>query len=137
VRLPLLLWLVSAIDLLRSLAVIVDPAALNSTTLYPLRIFGHQLAGALGLASALSAMVWLRYSDKARWGVVALLPQFAVLVMGSFSALGSIYHGRFADGVSVPPAHIFTDQIVWVLLPVFYGAAAAVEVWRSGVHGAT
>ena len=137
VRLPLLLWFVSGVDFLRSVASIVDPAALESTSLWPLRPLGHYVAGALGIAAALLTMLWLHHEPKRAWMSALLVPQFVVLLLGAMSGLRAIQFGRYSDGTAIPPAHIFSDQIPWILLPVFFVAAVVAENWRSGASGVT
>lgn len=137
-RLPLLLWLVSAVDVLRGIACIASPDALESNALWPLRWMPAGVAGCLGIASGLATLFWLARQRFRPWtSVFMLAPQFIVLCLGATSGLKAIGSGRYADGTPISPPHIFTDQIVWVLLPVFYGAAVTVEIFHPSADRAT
>ena len=136
-RIPLMIWFVSAINFVRSIACIIDPAALNSTALWPLRPIGHIAAGLVGAVGAVSAMAWLSWHPRPPWGWAWFLPQLIVLLLGAGSGLQAVARGRYADGTVIPPAHIFTDQIAWVLLPIFYAVAAGVELRHDEAPGVT
>jgi hypothetical protein len=127
-RLHLLLWFASAVDTMRGIACICDPSSLDCTALWPLRHLNHVLAGVLAVMGAAATVWWLGLSSprtgRAAW---ALIPQFIVYCLGAWSSLKAISLGHYADGVVVPPAHIFADQIGWILLPVFYLGAAVAE----------
>ncbi|HEV8612752.1 MAG TPA: hypothetical protein VGQ73_04515 [Gemmatimonadales bacterium] len=134
-RLPLLLWFATAVDLLRGAACFVDPHALNATSMWQLQGLPHRAAGMLGVGASVMTIIWLLEPMRNRWAPLMVAPQWVVFCLGASSSLHAVSVGHYADGTQIAPAHIFADQIGWVLLPVFYGAAVISEIKHRRTRG--
>ena len=126
-----IIWLVNLMYLIWAVMLALWPSSGATNSLYQLvDVFGRPLVcSALGASSLLSSagLLGCRYSRHPFSSLTMSLPQLLILTYGTFGAAASTIKGRYSDGTVIPAPHIFSDQLVYILIAVFY-AAAIVEL---------
>jgi hypothetical protein len=115
------------------LMLLTDAAAARSTGPAAIAdLFGSTLAGILMLtASALALIVIFRRVESARWSLLLLLPQQALLYLAAWGGLQAILEGQYADGVTRPYTFILTDQLPMMLFALIHTIAVLEIPWQT------
>lgn len=132
-----ILWYAIILHLVWGVLMLGWPASINTTpTAGIVETFGSRwLTGAVLISAALLALHELWRANFTIFGLLSLLPQQALLILGAGGALDSILVSQYADGVLRPREFIFTDQFP-ALLAAFMHTVALVSLfgrntWRT------
>lgn len=116
-----IIWYSIAIHLLWGCALLADPAAYGVTAIHGM----FQIVGSAPRAAFVYLVVgclagwglWRARLGQAR-GLIAILPQQAVLMISAFSAGEAVWNSQYADGEVRAQAFIAADQLPAVILAV-------------------
>jgi hypothetical protein len=118
-KMPLIVWYAVSLHLFWSIAISIQPLAVQATAPYILNtIFGHFTALLLAIG-AMSAMIGL-VTVRRYLAVIFMLPQQLFLFISAVGASQAIVNGHFADGVERPRMFIAVDQEPAILVALFY-----------------
>ena len=135
-----IIWYSIGIHLLWGSMLLVDPAAKGVTAIHGL----FRLVGTAPRAAAVYLVVgclagwglWRAREGRAR-GLIAIVPQQAVLLISAFSAGEAVWNSQYADGVVRSRAFIGADQLPVVFLAAAH-TIAMVHIfapWGRGAEG--
>ncbi len=138
---PIILSVV-ALQYVWAAALILDPAALNVTSIHSLLLQHYDakpiastfyrilLATILLFTSTLSIVGF--FQRHKLYTILAIIPQQFIMCFVSVGLLYYIWLGQFADGVVRTPIFLLADQVAPIFLTIFHTWALILIIIHSG-----
>ena len=119
-----IIWYAVALHVVWGLMLLSQPAAAWVTAVNGVtRIVPTSAAALLFIVVGAVASAALLRVLPARFSLLAVLPQQALLIMSASAAIQAMARSSFADGVVRPRAFLIADQLPAVLIAVLHTAA--------------
>jgi hypothetical protein len=126
----LLISTVALMHALQGVAILTNPLAIEATPVLTVaRWFGNPSTAALAflVVAVLAVLANVLTVRHATW---LALPQQAFLIAAAVTAISAVVEGQYADGTVIPAAHIFADQIGFILLALMH-PIALLHIYRN------
>lgn len=128
---PWMLWAGNALLTAWAVCLLWSDTAINTTTLHGFKAFiSARPLGIVMLVSAIAAAWPLLHRRRRPYDIWWLVPQQAVLLIASRSAIAAMIAAKFGDGVVRHHAFISADQVITVIVTLF-ALGAVVDRWTS------